>query len=79
MRSSWARANGDKAVLAAVFADAAVERGARAGEVVREAAGVIGGGGGGRDDVAQAGGDDPAKFDEALEVAGRAIERALAS
>ncbi len=72
-------ANGDKAVLAAVFADAAVERGARAGEVVREAAGVIGGGGGGRDDAAQAGGGDPEKLDEALEVAGRAIESALAS
>ncbi len=69
--------NGEKAALAAVFAKGAVERGARAGEVIREAAGVIGGGGGGRDDAAQAGGSDPARLDEALEVARRAIEDAL--
>jgi len=72
-------ANGEKAVLAAVFADGVVERGARAGDVIREAAGVIGGGGGGRDDAAQAGGSYPEKLDEALEVAGRAIESALGS
>jgi alanyl-tRNA synthetase len=38
---------------------------------------VVGGGGGGRDDMAQAGGSDPAKLDEALAAARAAIEREL--
>ena len=38
---------------------------------------VIGGGGGGRDDMAQAGGKDPAKLDEALQAMRAAIEREL--
>ncbi|MET9021645.1 alanine--tRNA ligase [Actinopolymorpha sp. NPDC004070] len=37
-----------------------------AGALVRVAAGVLGGGGGGKDDVAQGGGTDPGKADEAL-------------
>ena len=43
------------------------------------AAQVTGGGGGGRETMAQAGGRDPAKLDEALGVAREAIERALRS
>jgi alanyl-tRNA synthetase len=54
-----------------------VERGVHAGDVVKLAAKVTGGGGGGRDTMAQAGGRDPAKLDEALGVAREAIERAL--
>ncbi len=38
----------------------------RAGELVRLGAQVLGGGGGGKDDVAQGGGSDPARLDEAL-------------
>ena len=37
-----------------------------AGRLVQEAAKIVGGGGGGRPDLAQAGGKDPAKIDEAL-------------
>ncbi len=37
-----------------------------AGDLVREAAGVLGGGGGGKPDVAQGGGTDPTKLAEAL-------------
>jgi alanyl-tRNA synthetase len=37
-----------------------------AGELVREAAKVLGGGGGGKPDVAQGGGSDPAKVGDAL-------------
>ena len=55
----------------------AVERGLSAATLVREAAAVVGGGGGGRDDMAQAGGKDPAKLDEALAAARAAIEREL--
>ncbi|GAC1318058.1 MAG: alanine--tRNA ligase [Thermoleophilaceae bacterium] len=63
--------------LVANFTPAAVERGARAGEVVRAAAQVAGGGGGGRDTMAQAGGKLPDKLPEALVAARLALERAL--
>jgi alanyl-tRNA synthetase len=38
----------------------------KAGDLIREVAGVVGGGGGGRPDFAQAGGKDPSRIDEAL-------------
>ncbi|HEY7951162.1 MAG TPA: alanine--tRNA ligase [Solirubrobacterales bacterium] len=66
---------GDKVALVVLVSKGAVERGLSAAQVVREAAAVVGGGGGGRDDMAQAGGKDPARLDEALETARRAIER----
>jgi alanyl-tRNA synthetase len=55
----------------------AVERGVKAGAVVKAAAQVVGGGGGGRDTMAQAGGKDPAKLPDALAAARAEIERAL--
>jgi alanyl-tRNA synthetase len=58
--------------LVASVAPALVERGVRAGEVVKAAAEVVGGGGGGRDTMAQAGGRDPERLDEAIE-AGEAV------
>jgi alanyl-tRNA synthetase len=64
--------------LVANFADAAVGRGLKAGDVVRAAAQVAGGGGGGRDTMAQAGGRDPDKLPAALATARLEIERALA-
>jgi alanyl-tRNA synthetase len=69
--------DGEKVGLAASFAPAAIERGLRAGEILREVAPLVGGGGGGRDDAAQAGGRDASKLDEALQAARAAIERAL--
>ncbi len=66
-----------KVALVASFADSAVERGLSAADVVREAAAVVGGGGGGRDTVAQAGGRDPSRLEEALRVAREAIKRGL--
>jgi alanyl-tRNA synthetase len=68
---------GEKVALVALFSKEAVESGLSAGSVIREAAAVVGGGGGGRDDMAQAGGRDPAKLDEALATARAAIEREL--
>jgi len=70
-------ADGGKVGLVAAFTDAAVDRGLSAADVVREAAAVVGGGGGGRPNVAQAGGPDAGRLDDALEVARRAIEQAL--
>ncbi len=51
--------------------------GLRAGEIVREAAKVVGGQGGGNPRFAQGGGDQPEKLSEALESAARAIEQRL--
>jgi alanyl-tRNA synthetase len=65
--------------IVAAFSGKAIERGLSAAAVVREAAEVVGGGGGGRDDVAQAGGKDPSRLQEALEVAREAIRRGLSS
>ena len=66
-----------RAHLVANFAPSAVERGLRAGEVVRAAAEIVGGGGGGRDTMAQAGGREPEKLPEALATARLEIEKAL--
>ena len=55
--------------LVASFSKEVIDRGISASEVIREAAEVVGGGGGGRDNVAQAGGRDASKLDEALSVA----------
>ena len=46
-------------------------------EVVAVAAAVVGGGGGGRDTIAQAGGKDPEKLEEALALAAKTVEAAL--
>ena len=54
-----------------------VEKGVKAGDVIRAAAQVAGGGGGGRDTMAQAGGRDPDKLPEALATARLQIETAL--
>jgi alanyl-tRNA synthetase len=66
-----------RAHIVANVSPAAVERGVRAGEVVRAAAPVMGGGGGGRDTLAQAGGREPEKLDEALATARAEIDKAL--
>jgi alanyl-tRNA synthetase len=55
----------------------AVERGVKAGAVVKVAAQAVGGGGGGRDTMAQAGGREPDKLPDALAAARAEIERAL--
>jgi alanyl-tRNA synthetase len=69
--------DGDKVALVALASPGAVEKGLSAAELVRAAAGVVGGGGGGRDDMAQAGGRDPAKLDDALAEARAIIEGKL--
>jgi alanyl-tRNA synthetase len=66
-----------KVHLVAAVAPALVERGVRAGELIKIAGPIVGGGGGGRDTMAQAGGKDPEKLTEALAAARAAIEAAL--
>jgi alanyl-tRNA synthetase len=58
---------GKPALIAAVSPDL-VARGLMAGELIKQLAGVIGGGGGGRPDLAQAGGKDASKLNEALDL-----------
>ncbi len=57
---------GGRPVVIAATNDAARATGAKAGALVKIAAGVLGGGGGGRDDVAQGGGTDAAALPAAL-------------
>jgi alanyl-tRNA synthetase len=66
-----------KAGLVALVSGPAVDRGLSAAALIREIAPIVGGGGGGRDDMAQAGGKDPSKLDEALAAAGSAVRREL--
>ena len=72
-----AAASNGRALFVASVAPALVERGVKAGEIVRTAAQVTGGGGGGRDTMARAGGRDPSRVDEALGAAREAIEARL--
>ncbi len=69
---------GGKAGLVSLATKDVVGRGFSAGALIREIAPAIGGGGGGRDEMAQAGGRDPSKLDEALAAARAAVERELA-
>ena len=62
----------ERVSLVAQVAPAVAERGVRAGEVIREAAEVVGGGGGGRDTMAQAG---RPRAREAARGAGRGARR----
>ncbi len=64
--------------LVVSVAPALVQRGVRAGEIIKLAAAQVGGGGGGRDTMARAGGRDPEGLPAAMQVAQDAIEAALA-
>ncbi len=64
--------------LVASVAPELVQRGVKAGAIVKSAAELVGGGGGGRDTMAQAGGRDPEKLEQAIELARAAIDTALA-
>ena len=65
--------------LVASVAPSLVQRGLRAGEIVKVAAQRVGGGGGGRDTLARAGGRDPEHLPEAIGAARAAIEAALSA
>jgi alanyl-tRNA synthetase len=66
-----------KVGLVALVSKEGIERGYSANSIIREIAPIVGGGGGGRDDMAQAGGKDPGKLDDALAAARQAVERGL--
>jgi alanyl-tRNA synthetase len=52
-----------------------VNRGLHAGDIVKQVAAVTGGSGGGKADMAQAGGKDKSKLDEALELVKRLVQK----
>ncbi|MBX9580518.1 MAG: alanine--tRNA ligase [Gemmataceae bacterium] len=64
----WVEDEGKVGLLVALTPDL-VKKGLKAGEVVKQAAAVVGGSGGGKPDMAQAGGKDPAKLPDALKTA----------
>jgi alanyl-tRNA synthetase len=67
-------AAGDKVNLVAAVTKDLLGAGLHAGKLVKEVAAVVGGGGGGRPEMAQAGGKDPSRLSEALEIAYRVVE-----
>lgn len=58
--------NNDKPLFIAAVTDEFIKQGVKAGDLVREMGKITGGGGGGRPNLAQAGGRDASKLDEAL-------------
>lgn len=58
--------NDGRVNLVAMATDAAVNKGAHAGNLIKEIAPIVGGGGGGRPNMAQAGGKNPAGIDECV-------------
>ncbi len=67
----------EKVGFAAFVSKELTKRGLHAGRIVGQVAKITGGGGGGRPDMAQAGGKDPEKLKQALEVAQEIVEKGL--
>lgn len=67
----------EKVSLIAMATKDLVSRGIHAGNIIKEIAKITGGGGGGRPDMAQAGGKDASKIDEALELVPEIVESQL--
>ena len=70
------RAQDDKASILVAVTEDLTDRLA-AGDLVRELAAMIGGGGGGRKDLAEAGGKDAARLDDALRAAPEVVRKRL--
>jgi alanyl-tRNA synthetase len=70
-------ANGRPLVVVATNAGAR-DKGLRAGDFVKGAAGVLGGGGGGKPDLAQGGGSDAGALPAALDAVSEAVRSTLA-
>jgi len=66
-----------KVMLLAGVTDDLIGKGLKAGDLVKTIAPIVDGGGGGKPQMAQAGGKNPAKIDEALAKAGELIKAGL--
>ena len=72
-----AAVNGGKVNLLAMATDAAQKAGAHAGNLIKGVAAIVGGGGGGRPNMAQAGGKNPEKAQEAIDAAAGILEQQI--
>ncbi len=68
-----------KVQFVASMSDEAVAAGMKAGDIIRQVAPIVGGGGGGRPTMAQAGGRDASRLDEALAAGRDALQQAAAA
>lgn len=66
-----------KSTLVVAVSEDLTSRGLDAGKLAQAAAKILGGGGGGRPTLAQAGGNDPARMNEALKLVARLVADAL--
>ncbi|MFR8238891.1 MAG: alanine--tRNA ligase [Dorea sp.] len=73
-----ASAGEGKVNLMATATQGAMEKGAHAGNLIKEVASLVGGGGGGRPNMAQAGGKNPAGIEDALAKAKEVLENQIA-
>ena len=64
-----------KVSLLAMATDGAIEKGAHAGNLIKEIASLVGGGGGGRPNMAQAGGKNPAGIPDAIAKAAEVVQK----
>ncbi len=69
-----ASAKDGKVTLIAMATDAAVKKGAHAGNLIKAIAPMVGGGGGGKPSMAQAGGKDPSGIEKALAAAAETLK-----
>ena len=72
-----AAVNEGKVSLLAMATDSAQKAGAHAGNLIKAVAAIVGGGGGGRPNMAQAGGKNPEKADEAIAAVAGILEGQL--
>jgi len=72
-----AAVNEDKVTILAACGKAAVEKGVKAGDLVRQTAKICGGSGGGKPDFAMGGGKDPEKLREALDAVYSFVQNVL--
>ena len=72
-----ASAKDGKVSLMAMATDAAMAKGAHAGNLIKEIASIVGGGGGGRPNMAQAGGKNPERISDAISAVKGVLEKQL--
>lgn len=65
----------DKVNLIVMVTDSIVKKGVKAGNIIKELAGLVGGGGGGRPQMAQAGGKNPEGMDDIVKQAPIILEK----
>ena len=73
----FATVRDERPIFVATVTEDLIGRGVKAGDLVRDVAKIVGGGGGGRPNLAQAGGRDASKLDEALNAVAELVGSSL--